>query len=164
MVPNSAPAVPCVAGITRWGTAGPRRYGSWFAVAVPAHRFIRRYRAGAGSWFKVNSPVSPVVHRWYYPAVPGGTLAVLCAAGITRRSTIRPRRHGRWRYGTAVGLPAPGVGSNPTPRCRQHGAAGGTRYRGAVPVPRYAPRSSTGRGVWLRGVRGVSRRNPTIYL
>ena len=161
---SSAPAVPRVAGVTRRGTAGPRRYGSWSAVAVPAQRFIRRYRAGAGSWFKANSPVSPVVHRWYYPAVPGGTLAVLCAAGITRRSTVGSRRYGRWRYGTAVDLPAPGVGSNPTPRRRQHGAAGGTRYRGAVPVPRCAPRSNTGARSVVAGLAWGFTQKPNNYL
>ena len=59
-------------------------------------RLARQYRASTGGWFKTNSPVLPVVHRWYYPVVPGGAPVVLHAAGIIWRSTAGPRRHGSW--------------------------------------------------------------------
>ena len=57
-------------------------------------RLARRCRAGAGGWFKTNSPVSPVVRHWYYPVVPGGAPVVLFAAGVTQRSTAGARRYG----------------------------------------------------------------------
>ena len=83
----------------------------------PRCKWYSNWLAGAGVWFKANSPVSPVVHHWYYPVVPGGVPAVLYAAGITRRSTAGPRRHGSWLAGTEGWFKAqlPGIANRVPP-------------------------------------------------
>ena len=149
---SSAPAVPRIAGITQRGTVGPRRYGSWYAVAVPV--------PGVG--------LRPTPrYRWW------------CTAGITQRCPAVP-----WRYCVPLVLPSgvpPGLagttvgGTAPPLACRRRGLVQTQLPGVANTVPLVVPGTVVryrccgvrpvvirGRGVWLRGLRGVSRKNPTI--
>ena len=86
-----------VTGYTAVGAAVTRKVAGlpvtrWLEPRCTAlvQRLARWCRAGAGGWFKANSPVSPVVHHRYYPVLPGGAPAssTRCTAGITRRCSV----------------------------------------------------------------------------
>ena len=78
-----------VAGLPATWWLEPRR-------TALVRRLARRYRAGAGSWFKANSLASLTARHWYYP------VALCCiapyhvmtcrAAGIAPRCTVVAQR------------------------------------------------------------------------
>ena len=140
------------------GTAvGPplpyRRSGS-FAGTVPAPgvglRPTPRYRRWCTAGTVQRRPAVP----WRYcvpPVLPGGVPSGL--AGTAVGGTAPPlacRRRG------LVQIQLPGVANTVPPVVS--GTVVWYRCRGTRPVV------IRGRGVYLRGVRGVSRKNPTIYL
>ena len=112
-MPNSTPAVPRFAGITRRGTAGPRRYGSWSAVAVPVPgvglRPTPRYRWWCTAGTVQRRPAVP----WRYcvpPVLPGRVPSGL--AGTAVGGTAPPlacRRRG------LVQIQLPGVANTVPP-------------------------------------------------
>ena len=125
------------------GTGYPRYYQAGCHWVSPARRLVRRCRAGAGSWFKANSPVSPVAHHWYYPVVPGGArwyhVVPVLSGGVPLGLA-----------GTAVGPPlAPGVA--PAVPCT---------YRWASPARRLARRR---RGLVQTQLPGVANRAVPVF-